>query len=205
MAATGTSEAPTALSDRWRAALVALDADLRRRAAAEKTRRAYGSDVEQFALWCSARSLEPAAVEVRELRRFAATLSEGGIKATSVARKIASLRALYRVLREHGEVAQNPAELMTLPKRPRTLPHVLRAAELAALLERIGASTALELRDRAMFELAYASGLRAEELVDVTVAAIDFDGEQVRVEGKGSKTRFVPVGEPALAAISRYL
>src|SRR6202034_4160233 len=76
---------------------------------------------------------------------------------------------------------------------------------LAALLERIGASTPLELRDRAMFELAYASGLRAEELVDVTVAAIDFDGEQVRVEGKGSKTRFVPVGEPALAAISRYL
>jgi integrase/recombinase XerC/integrase/recombinase XerD len=205
MAATGTSEAPTALSDRWRAALVALDADLRRRAAAEKTRRAYGSDVEQFALWCSVRSLEPAGVEVRELRRFAATLSEGGIKATSVARKIASLRALYRVLREHGEVAQNPAELMTLPKRPRTLPHVLRAAELAALLERIGASTPLELRDRAMFELAYASGLRAEELVDVTVAAIDFDGEQVRVEGKGSKTRFVPVGEPALAAISRYL
>jgi integrase/recombinase XerC/integrase/recombinase XerD len=65
--------------------------------------------------------------------------------------------------------------------------------------------TPLELRDRAMFELAYASGLRAEELVDVTVSAIDFDGEQVRVEGKGSKTRFVPVGEPALAAIARYL
>ena len=200
-----TTEPATALSGRWTVALGQLDDDLRARAAAEKTRHAYGSDVEQFALWCSARGLEPAEVATRDLRRFAASLSEAGLKATSLARKIASLRALYRVLREHGEVAANPAELMTLPKRPRTLPHVLRPAEVTALLDRIPATTPLELRDRAMFELAYASGLRAEELVDVTVAAIDFDGEQVRIEGKGSKTRFVPVGEPALAAIARYV
>jgi integrase/recombinase XerC/integrase/recombinase XerD len=189
--------APPALTERWQLALQELDADLRRRAAAEKTRRAYGSDVEQFAVWCSARALEPEAVAVRDLRRYAASLSQAALMASSLARKIASLRALYRVLREHGEVAQNPAELMTLPKRPRSLPHVLRPDELSALLERIGATTPLEVRDRAMFELAYASGLRAEEL--------DFDGEQVRVEGKGSTTRFVPVGECALAAIARYL
>jgi integrase/recombinase XerC/integrase/recombinase XerD len=197
--------AASALTERWQLALHELDADLRRRAAAEKTRRAYGGDVEQFAVWCSARSLEPDAVTVRDLRRYAASLSQAALKASSLARKIASLRALYRVLREHGEVAQNPAELMTLPKRPRSLPHVLRPAELAGLLDRIGATTPLEVRDRAMFELAYASGLRAEELVNLGVSAIDFDGEQVRVEGKGSKTRFVPVGETALAAIARYL
>jgi integrase/recombinase XerC/integrase/recombinase XerD len=197
--------APPALTERWQLALQELDADLRRRAAAEKTRRAYGSDVEQFAVWCSARALEPEAVAVRDLRRYAASLSQAALMASSLARKIASLRALYRVLREHGEVAQNPAELMTLPKRPRSLPHVLRPDELSALLERIGATTPLEVRDRAMFELAYASGLRAEELVNLGVGAIDFDGEQVRVEGKGSKTRFVPVGECALAAIARYL
>jgi integrase/recombinase XerC/integrase/recombinase XerD len=205
MAATGISEAPPALSARWQRALGELDDDLRRRAAAEKTRRAYGSDVEQFALWCTGRLLEPEQVDVRELRRFAASLSQAGLKATSLTRKIAALRAFYRVLHEHGAVAQNPAELMTLPKRPRTLPHVLRPTEVTELLDRIPATTPLELRDRAIFELAYASGLRAEELVDATVAAIDFDGEQVRIEGKGSKTRFVPVGEPALAAISRYL
>ncbi|HEX2702483.1 MAG TPA: tyrosine recombinase [Solirubrobacteraceae bacterium] len=205
MPETATTAPARTLSGHWTRVLGELDDDLRRRAAAEKTRRAYGSDVEQFALWCSARGLEPTEVAVRDLRRFAASLSEAGIKATSLARKIASLRALYRVLRDHGEVAQNPAELMTLPKRARTLPHVLRPDELTALLDRIPATTPLELRDRAMFELAYASGLRAEELVDATVAAIDFDGEQVRIEGKGSKTRFVPVGEPALAAIARYL
>ncbi|MGD0198375.1 MAG: tyrosine recombinase XerC [Solirubrobacteraceae bacterium] len=200
-----TAAAPAELTPHWVSALRQLDDDLRRRAAAEKTRRAYGADVERFAAWCSARGLEPQAVEVRDLRRYAAALSQGGMAASSLARKIASLRALYRVLREHGVIAQSPAELMTLPKRPRTLPHVLRPDQLASLLDSIGATTPLELRDRAMLELAYASGLRAEELVSVMTDGIDFDGERVRVEGKGGKTRFVPVGEPALAALSRYL
>ena len=93
------------------------------------------------------------------------------------------------MLREHGVVDSNPAELLTLPKRPRSLPHVLRPDELAQLLDRIAAATPLELRDRAMLELAYASGLRAEELVDADASTrVDFDAEQVRVEGKGSKT-----------------
>ena len=76
---------------------------------------------------------------------------------------------------------------------------------MAALLDRIPAATPLELRDRALFELAYASGLRAEELVSLELESIDFDAETVRVEGKGGKTRIVPVGEHALAAIERYL
>ena len=77
--------------------------------------------------------------------------------------------------------------------------------EVAALLDRIPAATPLEVRDRALFELAYACGLRAEELVNLDVASVDFDGEEVRVEGKGAKTRFVPVGETALKAVARYL
>jgi integrase/recombinase XerC/integrase/recombinase XerD len=118
---------------------------------------------------------------------------------------VASLRAFYRVLRERGEIAHNPAELLTLPKRPRALPHVLRPEELAVLLDRIGASTPLDRRDRAMLELAYASGLRAEELVTLTADSVEYDSEQVRVEGKGSKTRVVPVGEPALRALRDYV
>jgi integrase/recombinase XerC/integrase/recombinase XerD len=82
---------------------------------------------------------------------------------------------------------------------------VLRPDEVARLLDRIPASTPLELRDRALFEVAYASGLRAEELVGLDVDAVRFDGEELRVEGKGSKTRIVPVGEPALRAVARYL
>jgi site-specific recombinase XerD len=189
----------------WTRALRDFDADLGRRAVATKTRTAYGGDLARFGAWCEARDLEPAAVGVRELRRYAASLSAGGLRATSVVRAIASLRAFYRDLRERGEVAQNPAELLTLPKRPRTLPHVLRAEELTTLLDRIGASTPLERRDRAMLELAYASGLRAEELITLTIDSIQFDAEQVRVEGKGSKTRIVPVGEPAMRALADYV
>ena len=80
----------SSLPEPWRCALHDLDDDLRRRAAAEKTRRAYGADVEQFAAWCAARGLEPAAIDVRELRRYAASLSQAPLKASSLARKIAS-------------------------------------------------------------------------------------------------------------------
>src|SRR3954451_15211692 len=193
------------LSAAWREALRLFDADLPRRGAAEKTRRAYAIDLGQFAAWCDAQALEPAEVTPRTLRRYAATLSDRRAVAATVARKLAALRALYRALREHGAVAQNPADLIPSPKRPRNLPRVLRPDEMAALLDRIPASTPLELRDRALFEVAYASGLRAEELVTLDVAAVDFDGEKLRVEGKGGKTRIVPAGEPALRAVARYL
>src|ERR671933_1735958 len=189
----------------WASALQSFDADLRRRGAAEKTRRAYGIDVGQFALWATRQGLDPAEVTARGLRRYAAALSRAGAAPTTVARKLASLRALYRSLREHGRVVENPADLMSAPKRPQRLPRVLKPGEVAALLDRIPASTPLELRDRALFELAYASGLRAEELVSLDVGSVDFDAEEVRVEGKGGRTRVVPAGEHAVRALARYL
>jgi integrase/recombinase XerC/integrase/recombinase XerD len=193
------------LSEPWRSALRDFEDDLAVRAAAEKTRRAYSGDLARFAQWCVRHDLEPTAVDVRSLRRYAASLSQGGLAPSSLARNIASLRSFYRMQREHGAVDANPAELLTLPKRPRSLPHVLRPEELAILLDRIPGATALDLRDRAMLELAYASGLRAEELVKLKLDSVDFDAEQVRIEGKGSKTRLVPVGEPALRALRAYL
>src|SRR3954470_9809824 len=173
----------------WREALDLLDADLRRRGAAVKTRRAYAIDVGQFALWCGAQDLDPAEVTPRTLRRYAATLSHRRAVAATVARKLAALRALYRALREHGAVAQNPADLIPSPKRPRNLPRVLRPDEMAALLDRIPASTPLELRDRALFEVAYASGLRAEELVTLDVAGAGFCGGGAGRRGKGGGGR----------------
>ena len=166
---------------------------------------AYGSDCRQLALWAAAQGLEPADVELRTLRRHVASMSAAGQAPSTVARKLAAARALFRVQVEQGERAENPADLIAAPKRPRTLPHVLKSADVDALLDRIPAQTPLDQRDRALFELAYSSGLRAEELVNVEVGSVDFDAEAVRVEGKGGKTRLVPVGEHALDAISRYL
>jgi integrase/recombinase XerC/integrase/recombinase XerD len=193
------------VSPGWARALEIFDADLVRRAVAPKTRRAYRVDAGQLAAWASAAELEPSRIDVRSLRRYAASLSERGQSATTVARKLASLRSLFRALNERGERGDNPADLLSAPRRPRHLPRVMRPDEVSALLDRIPTTTPLELRDRALFELAYASGLRAEELVGARLEDIDFDAEAVRVEGKGGKTRIVPVGEPALRAIERYL
>jgi integrase/recombinase XerC/integrase/recombinase XerD len=192
-------------SDGWQLALDQHEADLVRRGAAEKTRRAYASDLDALARWCTAQQVEPAEASGRLLRRYAATLSAGGLAPASVARKLAAMRSLYRSLREHGAVAANPADLVTAPKRGASLPKVLTSEQMSALLERIPSSAPLQLRDRALFELAYASGLRAEELVCLPVGAVDFDREHVRVEGKGARTRFVPVGEAALGALSDWL
>jgi len=189
----------------WPKALEAFDDDLRRRAVAEKTRDAYASDCRQFAAWAEDRDIDPARVDVRTLRRFAASQSEGGIAPSTLARRLAALRGLFRTQMQIGAREDNPAELLSSPKKPQQLPHVLKAGEVAALLESIPATTPLELRDRALFELAYACGLRAEEIVSLDLESIDFDAETVRVEGKGSKTRLVPVGEHALAALERYL
>jgi site-specific recombinase XerD len=193
------------MSPAWEAALRAHDSDLLRRAVAAKTRRAYAIDTAQFASWASARRLEPAAIDVRALRRYVASLSERGQAPATVARKLASLRGLFRTQIELGARTENPAELLHSPKRAQRLPRVLKAGELSALLDRIPAITPLQLRDRAMFELAYASGLRAEELVSLDAEAVDFDGECVRVEGKGGRTRLVPAGEHALRALERYM
>ena len=199
------SQGTVAVSEPWRAALRTFDADLRRRAAAERTRRAYGTDAAELAAWATANGLGPGDVDYPVLRRWAARLSQRGAAPRTMARKLASVRSLFRTLLEHGEIEANPADLLPAPRRPHDLPTVLKPKDVAALLERIPAATPLEQRDRALFELAYACGLRAEELVDLDLGAIDFDAEQVRVEGKGSKTRFVPVGEPALKAIAAYL
>jgi site-specific recombinase XerD len=189
----------------WTAALEAFDHDLHRRAVAPKTLRAYAIDCRQFAGWASARDIAPADVSLRDLRRYLAGLSESGCAASTVARKLAALRGLLRVQVQVGARRENPAELLASPRRPQRLPRVLKASEVSALLDRIPATTPLELRDRALFELAYASGLRAEELVSLEIDSLDFDAECVRVEGKGGKTRLVPVGEPAARALERYL
>ncbi|MEA2315158.1 MAG: integrase/recombinase XerC [Solirubrobacteraceae bacterium] len=195
----------TPLGRSWIQALALLDADMRTRDAAARTRRAYRTDTIQFAGWASAQGRDPASVDPKLVRRYIAHLSEAGAAASTSARKLAALRALFASQLEHGALAQNPADLVSTPRRPANLPRVMSAREVARLLDGIPADGPLELRDRAIFELAYSCGLRAEELVSLSPVDVDHDAEQLRVEGKGRKTRIVPVGEPALAAVSLYL
>jgi site-specific recombinase XerD len=213
------------LPEIWAQAISLLGEDLRRRDSAQRTRRAYDTDLRQFARWAHAQDLEPRDVDPKTVRRYIARLSEQSAAPSTSARKLAALRALFSSQREHGHVAQNPADLVSTPRRADHLPRVLTAREAARLLDTIpatatahatataaggaggssGAGGPLAIRDRAMFELAYSCGLRAEEIVSLQIGDVDHDGEQLRVEGKGRKTRFVPVGEPALAAVALYL
>jgi integrase/recombinase XerC/integrase/recombinase XerD len=172
---------------------------------AQATRTAYLTDAEQFARWAGERELGPATISVRDLRRYLAVLADLGHTPTTVTRKLAALRALFRVQMEGGRRQDNPAELLHSPRKSRRLPRVLKPSEVASLLDRIPADGPLELRDRALFELAYSSGLRAQELVSLELDSLDFDSETVRVRGKGQKVRLVPVGEHARQALERYL
>src|SRR4051794_8433440 len=200
-----------ALPGPWRDALVAFDRSLGARGMAEKTRRAYGGDVGELAAWAVASEIGPEGIGHRVLRRYAAHLAaarrDGGraLSKQTVARKLAAIRSFYGHMVERGALEQNPADLVPSPRRPRGLPRALRADEVARLLDRIPARTPLEQRDRAMFELAYSCGLRCEEIVNLDLGSVDFDSEELRVLGKGSKTRLVPIGEPAQAALERYL
>jgi site-specific recombinase XerD len=132
-------------------------------------------------------------------------LSARGLARSSVARKLAAVRSLHDNLARRGGAAQNPAELLPSPKRGSRLPRVLGPDQIQELLDRIPASGPLEIRDRALFEVAYACGLRADEIVKLDLDDPDFDSEALRVTGKGSKTRIVPIGEPAQQALQRYL
>jgi site-specific recombinase XerD len=176
----------------------------RMRGMAQKTRRAYRIDLEQLAEWAAARGLEPRELGHRELRRFAAVLGEAGAARSTVARKLAAVRSFYRHLLERGDIEANPADLVSSPKKDAHLPNVLKAEEVGELLEGIPGSSPLDLRDRAIFELAYGAGLRAEELVNLDLDSVDPDGEEVRVEGKGERTRVVPAGEHAWRTLERY-
>lgn len=189
----------------WEEALAAYDRDLRARGAAERTRRAYGVDLGGFAEWALAQGRLPEQIRHREVRRYAASLSSAGAAPATVARKLAAVRGLYGFLLRTDRAGQNPAELVSSPKRSEQLPKVLTTEQVRALLERIPAHTPLELRDRAMLELAYSCGLRCEEIVNLDAGSFDFESEQLRVLGKGSKERLLPVGEPAQRALRRYL
>jgi len=172
---------------------------------AERTRRAYGVDLGQLAAWASGQGMGPCDLDHRAVRRFAAVLSERGASKSTVSRKLAAVRSFFRLMVQREEIESSPADLVSSPKPDSYLPTVLKRTETGDLLASMPASTPLELRDRAIFELAYSAGLRAEELVNADTVDLNPDSEELRVHGKGGRTRVVPAGEPAWRALEAYL
>jgi site-specific recombinase XerD len=167
---------------------------------------AYERDVVQFFRFAGrAKVVDPAAVDSLLLRRFLAQLRTRGFAASSVARKAAALRACFRLLVRRGLVPSNPAADLGAPRGPRRLPVVLKQRQVEALLARPEAVDPVGLRDRAILELLYATGMRVGELCGLTLGDVDLHGDVARVHGKGGKQRLVPFGEPARQALHAYL
>ncbi|HMT05120.1 MAG: tyrosine recombinase [Solirubrobacterales bacterium] len=189
----------------WQDAFVLFRRDQITGGIASRTLAAYARDLGQLRDWAVAEGLRPEQVTHRHLRRYAASLSAAGRSPATVARKLAAIRSFYGFLLRTARVGQNPADLVSAPRSKAKLPQVLTSAQMASLLDGVPAITSLDMRDRAMFELTYSCGLRSEELRTLTLDSIDFDDELVRVLGKGSKHRLIPIGEPARQAVELYL
>jgi site-specific recombinase XerD len=186
----------------------AVDRFLESPALAESTRRAYRGDLEEFVSWLSRRGLD---LESFDTRAFADYLGDLGrerpgrtprkLSETTIMRKVAAVRSLVRATLGPSRVP----DLALSGRRRRRLPHAPKPEETDALLDALSGDDALAIRNRALFELVYSAGLRAQEAVDLRLADVDFEQEAVLVKGKGNKERVVPLGEEAALRLRLYL
>ena len=164
------------------------------------TVRAYGTDLRGFLAWHGEGTLDRLT-----LRRFLASLHRDGRKATTVQRKLSSLRAFFRFLRDRGVIRKDPARLVRGPKIPGRLPRFLTVQQIDALLSLPFAADFQGTRDRAVLEFLYSTGCRVSEVAGLGLKQIDFDEGSVRVLGKGRKERLAMLGGPARAALTAHL
>jgi integrase/recombinase XerC len=169
-----------------------------------ETLRDYRLDLGQFFAYLDERHHAFETADHRAVRGFLASLS-GTCGAASLARKLSALRTFYRYCQKTGRAAVNPALRLRNPKVGKRLPDILRPEEISAVLEATDGDGPYALRNRAMLELLYSSGLRVSELTNLDVNGIDLAGLSVRVIGKGNKERQVPIGRPAVEALRRWL
>ena len=180
-----------------------LDQLAHQRQASVHTISNYGRDLHKLLDFAGAASL--AQLQGAQIGRFVMQLHGGGLAPRSIARTLSSWRSYYRWLAQRGAISRNPCEGIRTPKQPRLLPKALTPEQTQALLD-APAADIFDLRDKAMFELFYSSGLRLSELASLDCNdGIDLREGEVRVTGKRSKTRVVPVGHKALEAINVWL
>jgi site-specific recombinase XerD len=173
-------------------------------ALSDSTRRAYGVDVREFGAWLERRGTKLESVDVRTLADYAAELGRARprkLAPATIARKLASVRSFLRFTLGSARVP----DVSFAPRRPRRLPDAPKVHEVDASLSALEGDEPLALRNRALLELVYSAGLRSREAVDLDLADVDFEQEQVHVRGKGGKERVVPLGEEAAHRLALYL
>jgi len=182
-----------------------LDAQWMERGLSANTLAAYARDLAGFSRWLSAQGAGLASADRQLLQVYLAHRHSQGSRPRSVARLLSCLRRFYAFALREGLVRDNPTERIEAPRLGRSLPAALGEAEVEALLAAPAVDAPLGLRDRAMLEMLYATGLRVSELVGLPMTAVNLRQGVLRVVGKGSKTRLVPLGEEAQDWLQRYL
>lgn len=162
----------------------------------------YGKDLEAFAAFTGEK--EPEEIDHLALRRFLAQMRSSNFSKRTIARKLSSLRTFFKFLYREGLIKTNPVSAVSTPKLDRSLPVFLDTEKAVRLVQAPKDSTLSGLRDRAILETLYSTGIRVSELVGLDMPDIDFISGVIKVMGKGSRQRIVPIGEPALKAIRRY-
>ena len=172
---------------------------------ADSTLEAYGRDLREFTTYLTESHIDLAGLEYEHIRGHLVNLKNRGLALASIARRIASLRMFLRYLQGYGAITRDVASVIEMPKRWRYLPHTLHYKHVDALLAAPDEEDSYYLRDRAILELLYATGIRVSELTGLTLDGINLDVGYVRVLGKGQKERVVPVGQMALLTVAAYL
>ena len=166
----------------------------------------YTRDLQRFVDFATARGIsDPASLTRAQVRDFIYTLKDLGLAASSIRRQASAIRTYYAFLMAEGLTRTDPSDRLEMPRRGRQLPEVLSASEMEAILATPQADEPLAWRDRALLELGYGAGLRVSELVGLTLSNLLLAEGLVRVIGKGSKERLVPIGRAVIGAVSVYL
>jgi integrase/recombinase XerD len=174
--------------------------------ASPRTLEAYGRDLDRMAVWCTTKGVTgPAALTPALLRDFVYHLKDIGLSPSSIRRSVSATRTYFKFMIGEGQMRSDPSERLETPRKWRTLPEVLTVDEISKLLDSVSLDGALVFRDRAMLELAYGAGLRVSEWIDLGVQDLMLDDGVLRVFGKGSKERLVPIGRTAIGAVGMYL
>ncbi len=173
--------------------------------ASPHTINSYRRDLNQLAFFLSEKKISLTRVDNVILRSFLASLYEKKIKKSTVARKLAAMRSFFQFCIRMKWLIDNPAKIVATPKQDRYLPSFLSEAEVEAFLDLPQSDRPLDLRDRAILELLYATGLRVSELVGISLEEISFKERLIRVMGKGKKERIVPFGRMAEDSLKNYL
>jgi len=169
------------------------------------TLRNYRTDLADFVRFMTEAEAGPLAVDRQAFRRYLADLQARSVAPASISRKVSTIKGFFRFLTTEGKLKSNPLALVSPPRRPRLLPHVLRREDLTALIEAADQTTPAGLRNRAILELMYAAGVRLSEITGLNTEHLDLAEHTVRVRGKGNRQRVVLIGQPAARALAQYV